>query len=103
MSFTSQSIGGEYNHKLNQNEIPNYYIGGIAVPVPNTHARWANNGIAPTEMGQASSDKIGVTTISEMNINSGTQYGWKINTYGGDKPHNNLQPYVTTFFWKRII
>jgi microcystin-dependent protein len=102
MSFTSQSIGGEYTHKLNQNEIPNYYIGDIAVPVPSTHVKWANNGIVPTEMGQASSDKIGVKTISEMNRNSGTQYGWSIHTNGGDKPHNNLQPFITVAFWKRI-
>lgn len=101
MSFTSQSIGGEYTHKLNQNEIPKYYVGSIAVPVPGMHSNWSNNGIVATAMGEASSNKLGVKTISEMNMSSETQYGWAIYTNGGDKPHNNIQPYLVVYFWRR--
>lgn len=25
-----------------------------------------------------------------------------INAVGGDKPHNNLQPYISVYMWRRI-
>ena len=102
MSFTAESVGGEYAHKLSQNEIPNYSIGELTVSVPYDHAKWTSQGIVPAETGQASPEKLGIKTTNEMLRTSGTQYGWSIYTNGGDKPHNNLQPYVTTYFWKRI-
>lgn len=102
MSFTAGWIGGSYCHKLNQNEIPNYSIGDLTVSVPGDHLKWANKGIIPAETGQAASDKIGIKTTNEMYRTTGIQYGWSIYTYGGDKPHNNIQPYVVTYFWKRV-
>lgn len=103
MSFTSGKTGGEYAHKLNQSEIPNYHIGDIVTPVPYNHYNWSNEGIVATFCGESSSSKPGVISTNDMIRTSGKQSGWQINTNGGDKPHNNLQPYITVVFWRRVI
>ena len=102
MSFTAEWIGGDYYHKLNQNEIPNYFIGDLVVAVPFDHTKWNNAGIIGTECGQASSNKVGLRATNDMERTNGMQYGWSFYTNGGGKPHNNIQPYVVTYFWRRI-
>lgn len=78
--FEINTNGGEYKHKLVIDEIPShshkYYSPIVQVVSP---------------------------------ASSGSTYGnynkdYKINsdTAGGDGYHNNVQPYVTVYFWKRV-
>lgn len=84
MSFTALSTGGEYEHKLVVSEMPKH-----------------KHGLSLFLDGQ-----------SQDNNNDAVSAEWSkkhirhdnpIYDTGGDKPHNNIQPYITVNFWKRII
>lgn len=78
--FGINTIGGEYKHKLVIAEMPshnhNYYSPIVQLVPPST-----------------SGDTYG-------NYNKDYKIG-SDNT-GGDGYHNNVQPYVTVYFWKRV-
>lgn len=97
MSFTTNSTGGEYTHKLNINELPSH-----------NHAQTAPDCTEPNQ-------NANILRLKEEN---GTQFGGTCafdwcetglgkaactNYTGDDIPHNNIMPYIVTFFWKRII
>ena len=111
---TVEETGGEKTHTLIINEIPAHTHGSKSLV-----GTWANWGEGS---GQVSSTKNGykVTGIVSA-VGDNNQYGWgtstgrdsdntslKIdathehNSVGGSQAHNNLQPYITVYFWKRI-
>lgn len=111
---TVEETGGEKTHTLTTNEIPAHTHGSKSLV-----GTWANWGEGS---GQVSSTKNGykVTGIVSA-VGDNNQYGWgtstgrdsdntslKIdathehNSVGGSQAHNNLQPYITVYFWKRI-
>lgn len=82
-TFEINSVGGEYKHKLTVNEIPSHthtftYRGGQGTQTPEPYS--ANKPILQGE----------------------NQYGADVTKTGGDELHNNVQPYVTVYFWKRV-
>lgn len=87
MSFAANTTGGEYKHLLTVDEMPSH--------IHNVDYNWAID--------------VGGYGWGAMINEYGSDYVFKsayihnyMNSTGGDKPHNNLQPYVTTYFWKRI-
>ena len=102
-TYAAGSTGGESQHTLTQEEIPNYKIGDIPQVVPGNHEIWNNCGISGTNMGPVSLEKSGVrNNDSILTSTSGTQYGYRISTNGGSQPHNNMPPYLSVYMWKRI-
>ena len=85
MSFTSRTTGGEYTHKLTAAEMPSHihYI----------HSKW--DGSQETGILNWAVPMVATTVYSDG--------GWLQDGLptGGDQRHNNIQPYVTTYFWKR--
>lgn len=82
MSFTANSTGGKYKHTLTVNEMP-------------SHKHDIN---APLYSGNSSP---GGSSIQGNNNGAGTwPYQWCQNT-GGNQAHNNVQPYIVVYFWKR--
>ena len=84
MSFTANSSKGEYSHKLTVNEMPSH------------------NHLFPDGTVMDGAPKW------EMAPNTGKQHVWdsnqwtsKTDTTGDGTPHNNLQPYIVVFFWRR--
>lgn len=77
---TVQKTGGEKKHTLTIDEIPSH-----------RHAYGDYYGIA------------GGTKFNVVAYNNVTSYpeGGTVAT-GGDKAHNNLQPYITCYMWKRV-
>lgn len=81
MSFTSGKTYGEYKHKLTIQEMPNHshkfndcaWIDGKGNIQSALNNSWFNGGY--------------------LNLTTPT---------GGDKAHNNLQPSIVTYFWKRV-
>ena len=74
MSFTTKDSGGEYKHKLTLKELPN--------------AIWHSNGGKQTGgLKQA--------------FNLGSQSGANTLATNFDQPHNNIQPYIVVYFWRR--
>ena len=82
MSFTSGSTGGEYEHKLTINEMPSH-----------NHKLYARGG--PTT--QTSSPFAANKPITQ----GSNSYGFDVSNTGGSLAHNNIQPYITVYFWKR--
>lgn len=111
---TIEKTGGEKTHTLTTNEIPAHTHGSKSLI-----GTWANWGEG-SGMVSSSANGYKVTGIVSA-VGDNNQYGWgtatgrdqdntslKIdathehNSVGGSQAHNNLQPYITVYFWKRI-
>lgn len=78
--FVVGKTGGEKKHKLTIAEIPSH-----------SHALQLNKGISPASVSSGGSNGYLWGEYSGKNSSS----------VGGDESHNNLQPYMTAFIWKR--
>ncbi len=84
MSFTALGSGGEYKHKLTEDENAK-------------HSHIQN--FAFTASGGSGSNK---TIPGYPDSNKAGQYGLaKIVGGGNDVPHNNVQPWIAVYFWRR--
>lgn len=83
---TAEKTGGEKTHTLTINEMPNH-----------NHSFINGNGtaITPTSMRDGGEHELQQTS-------GGRTYDYiGLNYTGGSQPHNNLQPYITCYMWKR--
>lgn len=96
MSFTPLGTGGEYAHKLNINELPSH-----------NHMQTFPDGTTPNQnfnvlrLKKENGTQSGGTSYSDW---SETGLGDAVCTSrtGNDISHNNIMPYIVSFFWKRI-
>lgn len=84
-TFTADSIGGEYNHKLTVDEMPGHNHERGTMPCAQERSGY---GLAINGDG----------FLDRVMINGNGETGNK----GGDTSHNNVQPYITVYFWKRV-
>ena len=85
-TFTANSIGGEYKHKLTVDEMPSH-----------NHPRYTmTSGQEVSGYGLALN---GPGFYDRAMVSGNGDTGNK----GGDASHNNVQPYITVYFWKRIV
>lgn len=89
-SFVGGETGGEYNHKVTIQELPAH-----------THVIYQSyiRTIVTT-------NRSGTSTTSSVRSQGGSRTVSSVlqnfSTSGGDQPHNNLQPYITAYIWKRV-
>lgn len=89
MSFTANSQGGEYRHKLDISEMPSHM-----------HRSPTQKDDNATFETYDWSDWMGLV---EKRAEKGKKYWWSITDYqGNDKAHNNIQPFITVTFWRRV-
>lgn len=81
---TIEKTGGEKTHELSINEMPSH-----------THANYAKR-------TNVTINSSGNTIISCHRSNTGASTGDNIGKTGSNAPHNNLQPYITCYMWKRM-
>ena len=89
LSFTANSVGGEYSHTLTRAEMPSH---NHRIPDQKTGTTdgmltydWGDNML----LGQARAQK-------------GERYWWSITENVGESgSHNNIQPYIVTYMFKR--
>lgn len=80
--YANGATGGEETHKLTIDEMPSH-----------THGY--------TRSRLFFSDPPGQNAIG-YNNNIGQAIGAATHSAGGDKPHNNMPPYLAVYIWKRI-
>lgn len=80
---TSEKIGGEKAHTLVVNELPSH-----------THTNYAKR-------TNITINNSGNTHVTCHRSNSGATVGNNIGSTGEGVAHNNLQPYITCYIWKR--
>ena len=85
---TSEMTGGEKTHKLTIEELAKHNHRGNPIYYTNStshkHSKMSGKLAEAPENGQDG----GVFASNDL--------------VGSDKPHNNLPPYITVYFWKRI-
>ena len=116
---TSQEVGGESNHTLTQEEMAQHrhhqfvissqanqeYISGDSRFSSTYHFSRGgddNRYIIARPVGDAYSDPTHAPSSNMIDARVGDGSGTD-NDVTGDAPHNNLQPYITTYIWKRVI
>lgn len=105
-TFSAGSTGGEYSHTLTTQEMPAHYH------VPGREADKSNG----SNTHFSTNVSLGVDEVARDTVGSGTQGGYVIrakgspewlfdtrttSTEGESQTHNNIQPYVTCYMWKR--
>lgn len=101
MSFTSNQTGGEYFHALTKDEMPSHnHVLALLFNADNLGEQvsvgaWST---AVTTMHKNSHDELSLYQVQKNNPYSG------MSTYenGGNQKHNNIQPYIVVYFWRRI-
>lgn len=83
-SYTAGDTGGEANHTLTLDEMPN-------------HRHLSNNYFFGFTQGEEK-DKY-VTLLDIITGTLAQQYGTA--SAGGGKSHNNMPPYLVVYIWKR--
>ena len=82
-SFTAGSTGGEYTHTLTINEMPSH-----------THT------VTDRYFKRNQGDQLGNTHGDELLGNTYTTEA--TSAAGGGQAHNNMQPYVVVYMWRRV-
>ena len=88
MSFTAGSIGGEYNHTLTTNEMPSH-----------NHTLYFDSGQV-AKLWQISTRFSSGSQSAIVSYGTSNNYP-QIDNTGGGSSHNNIQPYITVYFWRR--
>nr|DAH48879.1 MAG TPA: Baseplate structural protein [Caudoviricetes sp.] len=95
MSFTANQVGGEYKHLLSLNEMPSHAHKPHEWNI--ITAQGGNTGFYNmTYLGDNNRTGVFNPFIHDYDKN---RYGSYV---GNDIPHNNIQPYLVVFFWRRV-
>lgn len=100
MSFTPCQTGGEYKHQLSEDEMPKHdHYEHLMVK---ENGSWLEFNIDKYGVIVDHMSSSYVTPNQKVNATDVTAFV-RDGLTGGSQPHNNCQPYIVTYFWKRTI
>nr|DAF24338.1 MAG TPA: Baseplate structural protein [Caudoviricetes sp.] len=117
-TFAAGSTGGEYNHQLTVGELASHnhsastnsasLTGAIDTTDNNTNDRRIGTGDASGILSSretASVMRYGdggfVSASTGISINASHSHSVTVNSNGSNTAHNNTQPYITAYIWRR--
>lgn len=92
LSFTTNSIGGEYSHELSISEMPKHSHEEILYFLEMGEAR---------TVGKYTNENIGGYKIPDIAWGRSSMEGQYTGTSGDNLSHNNIQPYIVVCIWRR--
>ena len=104
-------FGGEKEHTLVANEIPAHthgsksltgIAGNFAIQDASYGPGGSHSGIITNYDGGSSFYSSAKTAKSGVKDGFGVDFSHTHESVGEDKPHNNVQPYITTYMWRKI-
>ena len=106
-TYNNGNTGGEVNHTLTTNEIPAHNHTGSAntsgsththdLTMQASHGKSGNGGVPRFSDGDIwSANKTKTLSAAGSHTHNVT-----INNAGGGQPHNNMQPYLVVYMWKK--
>lgn len=104
-TYNAGSTGGEATHTLTVGEMP-VHTHGASANTTGEHKHGApttgnyNGGGTGFDDGGGNNPNY---TRCYTSINGNHSHTITINNTGSNQPHNNLQPYVTCYIWKRVF
>ena len=108
-TYNAGSTGGEATHRLTVGELPkhkpNISMNTINLVGNGYNALLDNassNGIITVSTGNASGGGVDVGPKKNFAINASHSHTLTISDVGSNQAHNNIQPYLTVYMWKRI-
>lgn len=96
-TYAAGSTGGEANHTLANNEMPSH------THIVTAYYNYGWNVKVGFELGKTftSSNHVDITGSQSIGTDTGRGY-LGTNASGGDKPHNNMPPYIAAYIWRRV-
>lgn len=102
-TFTAGATGGEYNHVLTVGEMPSHSHSASSSSTGDHYHVWYSGRYGSSENStSADSAGIGANNTSHKTLSAGSHsHTITINNTGSNTAHNNIQPYLAVYYWKR--
>lgn len=85
MAFSAGATGGEYSHQLTVNEMPSH-----------------NHSPSSTGRVQIANLGGGSYVVADLSQKGNVNWAYKTASTGGNQAHSLMNPYIVTYFWRRI-
>ena len=103
MEFAVGATGGEYSHQLTVGEMPSHSHSASSSSTGDHYHVWYSGRYGSSENStSADSAGVGANNTSHKTLSAGSHsHTITINNTGSNTAHNNIQPYLAVYYWKR--
>ena len=101
-NFVAGETGGEFVHQLTVGEMPAHSHNGLTNTTgEHNHSVNLANDDGTNNSNISSAFNVG-SGVAYVNASGNHSHTLTINNTGSNQPHNNIQPYIAVYIWKRV-